>query len=180
MGIYAAACTFEGRDAIWQECAKSLREGEERLGLCGDQADGLLTTATLSPNSPEWVRATSQLAWGIYSWLTINVIYYNHKHVRFPPALPIPGQDENWPGPPPYLLGKAFPHTCGLWMIAPEVLGVYSFSDWRVDERVPLEFAEGEHKKLLVWANTLGADMVRLDGCLPEVMVFQYILPRDL
>ncbi|TVY67688.1 putative transcriptional regulatory protein [Fusarium oxysporum f. sp. cubense] len=177
MGVFSAACIFEGKDAIGQECTQSLRHEAERLGLCGGQVDGLLTQNTLSPNTPEWVRATSQIAWGVYSWLTIHVIYYHHKHIRFPPALPIPGErgmDERL-GSMSEFLGKMFPNTCRLWVIAQEVLGVYSFAKSPISERVPLAFAEGKYQKLLVWAGTLDSNMKRIDGCPPEVMVFHIL-----
>ncbi|KAF5694350.1 Aromatic peroxygenase [Fusarium denticulatum] len=177
MGVFSAACILEGKDAIGQECTQSLRYEAERLGLCGSQFDGLLTQNTLNPNTPEWVRTTSQIAWGVYNWLTIHVLYYHHKHIRFPPALPIPGgrgMDERFDAGSKFL-GKMFPNTCRLWVLAQEVLGVYSFAKSPISERVPLAFAEGKYQKLLVWAGTLDSHMKRVDGCPPEVMVFHIL-----
>ncbi|KAF5715987.1 C6 transcription factor [Fusarium mundagurra] len=152
MGVFSAACIFEGKDGIGQECAQSLRHEAERLGICGGQVDCLLTQNAVNPNTPEW-------------------------HIHFPPALPIPGgrgMDERL-GSGSKFLGKMFPNTCRLWVLAQEVLGVYTFAKSPISERVPLAFAEGKYQKLLVWAGTLDSHMKRVDGCPHEVMVFHIL-----
>ncbi|KAF5646412.1 apo9 cpo9 [Fusarium tjaetaba] len=164
MGVFSAACIFEGKDAIGQECTQSLRHEEERLGLCGGQVDGLLTLNAVNPDTPEWVRATSQIAWGVYNWLTISASLQ-----------PCPFQKEIYICSGSDFLGKMFPNACRLWVLAQEVLGVYSFAKSPISERVPLAFAEGKYQKLLVWAGTLDSHMKRVDGCPPEVMVFHIL-----
>lgn len=69
IGIFSAACIFEGKDVLGQELVAVLRRETERLSLCGDSADGL-DSRILRLDSSEWVRATSQIAWGVYNWLT--------------------------------------------------------------------------------------------------------------
>ncbi|CAG7558172.1 unnamed protein product [Fusarium equiseti] len=167
IGLFSVACIYEGKDFLGQELSLSLRNEAERFGLCGDQADGLVDGNTLHPNSPEWVREASQIAWGVYNWLTIHVIYYGQKYIRHPPAFPIPGEGTE----SPYFLGNMFPNACRLWVIAQEVQGVYRFGKTPVAERVPLAFAEGKYQKLLVWTGILKDHMKRIDGCSHEVMI---------
>ncbi|KAK7571425.1 hypothetical protein V3481_018639 [Fusarium oxysporum f. sp. vasinfectum] len=171
MGLFSVACIYEGKDVLGQELFLSLRREAERFGLCGDQADGLVDANTLHPNSPEWMREASQIAWGVYNWLTIHVIYYGQKYIRHPPAFPIPGEGAE----SPFFLGNMFPNACRLWVIAQEVRGVYSFGKAPVAERVPLEFAEEKYQKLLVWTGILKNHMKRIDGCSPEVMIFHIL-----
>ncbi|KAG7423470.1 Conidial development protein fluffy [Fusarium oxysporum f. sp. raphani] len=167
MGLFSVACIYEGKDVLGQELFLSLRREAERFGLCGGQADVLVDANTLHTNSPEWVREASQIALGVYNWLTIHVIYYGQKYIRHPPAFPISGEGAE----SPYFLGNMFPNACRLWVIAQEVRGVYSFGKAPVAERVPLAFAEGKYQKLLVWTGILKNHMKRIDGCSPEVMI---------
>ncbi|EXL70934.1 hypothetical protein FOPG_13303 [Fusarium oxysporum f. sp. conglutinans race 2 54008] len=156
-GIFSAACIFEGKDKTGQEVATILRQEAERLGVCKSSASSS-TTATLDLGSPELVRATSQIAWGAYNWLTIHVIFYHRKPIQFPPALPNPGDPQNWnlshAGYPRHL-GTTFPNTCHLWTIAQEVL-------------------EGKYRKLLGWASSLWSDMKRVEHCTSDLIIFQW------
>jgi hypothetical protein len=68
-GVFSAARLNEGKEALGHELSSSFRREAERLGLCGNSAD-VLSTNNLSLDSVEWVRATSQIAWGVYAWLT--------------------------------------------------------------------------------------------------------------
>ncbi|KAM0418945.1 hypothetical protein ACHAPT_012103 [Fusarium lateritium] len=178
MGLFSAACIFEGKDELGQQLAASVRQEAEQLGLFGGPMNCSNTT-TLHLESPEWVRATSQIAWGAYNWLTIHVIFYHHKPIRFPPTLPIPGAPRNrdmavssCTAYPPHL-GTTFPNTCRLWTVVQEVLGVYVYPDEKpISERVPLAFAEGKYRKLLEWASTLGNDMKRTEHCASDVIIF--------
>lgn len=96
--------------------------------------------------------------------------------MRYSPAFPIPGEagSHDTAVSPPLYLGPTFPKFCRLWMIAQEVLSVYSYSSSTpVSERVPLAFAESKYQKLLVGASTLQRDLQRTKGCTPDVMMFQ-------
>ncbi|KAM5522778.1 C6 transcription factor [Fusarium oxysporum f. sp. phaseoli] len=81
MGIFSAACIFEGKDKIGQEVATILRQEAERLGVCRSSASSS-TTATLDLGSPELVRATSQIAWGAYNWLTYVISSRNQAYLN--------------------------------------------------------------------------------------------------
>ncbi|RGP64023.1 nitrate assimilation regulatory nira [Fusarium longipes] len=178
MCLLSAACLNEGKEALGQELASSLRRHSEQLGLCGNSADSM-NTGSLRLDSSEWVRATSQIAWGVYGMLTIHVIFYQNKPIRFPPTLRIPGGDENSSGSgssPPYL-GSTFASMCRIWTILQEVLSVYCFpSSTPISERVPLAFAEGKYQKLLEWARSLPSSMMRTDDCKSDVMIFHMML----
>lgn len=69
IGIFSTACLKEGKDVLGQELAASLRREADGLGLCGDSADDP-SSKKLCLDSSEWVRATSQIAWGVYGMLT--------------------------------------------------------------------------------------------------------------
>ncbi|KAF5565741.1 cercosporin resistance protein [Fusarium phyllophilum] len=163
MALFSFFCIFEGKDVIGQECTLSLRHNAERLGVCGDHFDGLLSTTSLNPNSPEWVKAAS-----------IHVVYYQHTHIPFPPALPIPGDPRNGADfdPSRSFRGSTFSSACRLWMIAQEVLGVYNFAKAPISERVPLSFAEAKYQKLLVWVGGLDEGMKKVEDCPYEVIIF--------
>ncbi|QKD59106.2 uncharacterized protein FOBCDRAFT_144586 [Fusarium oxysporum Fo47] len=81
MGIFSAACIFEGKDKTGQEVATILRQEAERLGVCKSSASSS-TTATLDLGSPELVRATSQIAWGAYNWLTYVISSRNQAYLN--------------------------------------------------------------------------------------------------
>lgn len=80
-GIFSAACIFEGKDKTGQEVATILRQEAERLGVCKSSASSS-TTATLDLGSPELVRATSQIAWGAYNWLTYVISSRNQVYLN--------------------------------------------------------------------------------------------------
>ncbi|CAG7559863.1 unnamed protein product [Fusarium equiseti] len=73
MGLFSAACLNEGKDVLGQELAAAIRREAEDLGLCGDSADDT-SSNKLCLDSSEWVRATSQIAWGVYSMLTTPIL----------------------------------------------------------------------------------------------------------
>ncbi|KAL9562511.1 hypothetical protein ACKAV7_013594 [Fusarium commune] len=161
MGLFSFFCIFEGKDVIGQECSLSIRHNAERIGICGDHFDGLLNTTNLHPNSPEWVKAASQIAWGVYNWLTIQVVYYQHTHIPFPPALPYPETPETVQIPVYHVPSV-------------EVLGVYNFAKAPISELVPLSFAEAKYQKLLVWVDGLDDGMKRVEDCPYEVIIFHH------
>jgi len=111
----------------------------------------------------------------LFCLIRIHVVYYQHTHIPFPPALPIPGdpRDGADSGLSRSLRGNTFPSACRLWMIAQEVLSVYNFAKAPISERVPLSFAEAKYQKLLVWVGGLDEGMRRAEDCPYEVIMFQ-------
>lgn len=69
IGLFGAACIFEGQDTLGMELSVAGRRMAERLGLVGPSAHDTASQMTLD-ESPKFVRAASHATWGAYNWLT--------------------------------------------------------------------------------------------------------------
>jgi len=63
-------------------------------------------------------------------------------------------------------MGRVFPALCTLCVLAQEIAAVY-FIDQEKYPRVSLAFAESKYQKLLNWAATLGAGLLRCEKNTP-------------
>ncbi|KAJ0131397.1 hypothetical protein HZ326_25514 [Fusarium oxysporum f. sp. albedinis] len=180
MGIFSAACIFEGKDKTGQEVATILRQEAERLGVCKSSASSS-TTATLDLGSPELVRATSQIAWGAYNWLTYvissrNQAYLNRTIIGSMSSSIIANPSDflrlyQSPG----ILRIGICHTQVIHVIWAQRSLTHAISDETpISERVPLDFAEGKYRKLLQWASALWSDMKRVEHCTSDLIIFQW------
>ncbi|KAI1841232.1 hypothetical protein JX266_012544 [Neoarthrinium moseri] len=161
--VFSIGCHFIGEDILAKETLQAGRHMAERMGLIRVPPTSAIAES-LAHMSPEWVKAASHVAWGIYNWLT----------------LPIPGAvtaaldgNTRLEPLPPYM-GRTFPAICGLFRIVQEVAVVYvKRDDARPSPvRVPLAFAEAKYQKLLAWSNTLQAEVVRGEHTPAHVMIF--------
>ncbi|PCD28602.1 hypothetical protein AU210_011161 [Fusarium oxysporum f. sp. radicis-cucumerinum] len=180
MGIFSAACIFEGKDKTGQEVATILRQEAERLGVCKSSASSS-TTATLDLGSPELVRATSQIAWRVYNWLTYvissrNQAYLNRTIIGSMSSSIIANPSDflrlyQSPG----ILRIGICHRQVIHVIWAQRSLTHAISDETpISERVPLAFAEGKYRKLLQWASALWSDMKRVEHCTSDLIIFQW------
>jgi hypothetical protein len=67
---FSTACVYLGKDALSREALIVGRQMAERLHLIGlDPKESNRAIYLFRQMSPEWIRATSHIAWGAYAWI---------------------------------------------------------------------------------------------------------------
>ncbi|KAH8671613.1 hypothetical protein BX600DRAFT_434712 [Xylariales sp. PMI_506] len=169
-----------GRESLHLELMADCRQMAERLGLFGVRpTPELIKRFRQLP--PRKLRAASHAAWGCYSLSSIHAGYYSGEPIKFPPALPVPGEVDisvitDWPAhPQPEYIGQTFATWCRLWTISQEVQAAY-YQEAAVllplQEFIPIAFVEEKFQKLLAWADILAEDMTRKEHSASHVLVF--------
>ncbi|KAK3933992.1 hypothetical protein QBC46DRAFT_325783 [Diplogelasinospora grovesii] len=176
----AASCHGNDIDAL-----ALLREGCEvgvKMGLFGVPKEK--SAEIWVDHVPEWIRATTHTAWGVFSWVTFRSLHFHRGQIESPPCLPRPGDRRSWDGIHwsvgsekgiqsdknqyhsllPFM-GGAFTEMCGLWVIAHEIIwAYYDGSDFVAPtNRAHIEHAQELYLKLLHWADNLPIGLVRGD-----------------
>ena len=67
--VFSFGCVTQGRDELGLRLLADGRRMAERLRLFGVSRDEPLT-ASLRDASPEVLKATAHVAWGMHNWLT--------------------------------------------------------------------------------------------------------------
>ncbi|KAF5023169.1 hypothetical protein F66182_4773 [Fusarium sp. NRRL 66182] len=120
----------------------------------------------------DWRMAASYTAWGVYNWAAVFGLHYQKAVIELPPTLPMPGDVEfalAMQGTyiaQPSIQTDVFRSCCHLFVIFHDVLWSYYGQRQEVAplHHIPVEFAEGIYRRLLVWADSLSLDLVRSDS----------------
>ncbi|KAK8091857.1 hypothetical protein PG997_002218 [Apiospora hydei] len=189
LAIFSMVCTLQCRDDLALETQQLSRQMGERMKLFGvpDEESNRVHFKSMSPHMK---IAFTQVAWGLYNWLSLRAVFCEAKPIEYPPILPIPGAHHDssqrasvsnleWPAHSlPTWMGCAFPALCTLWVLAQEIAAVYSTNREKpLFERVSLAFAESKYTKLLEWAATLGPELQRREQNTPiDTLLFHMYL----
>ncbi|KAK8117696.1 uncharacterized protein PG998_005977 [Apiospora kogelbergensis] len=188
LAVFSMLCTLQCREDLAFETQQLGRKMGERMKLFGVANEGPNRTH-FHNMSPKMKIASAQVAWGLYSWLSLRTLLYEDKAINYPPILPIPGglpeDGREWslglewpPHSPPSWMGCAFPALCTLWVLAQEIAAVYFINQEEpLIERVSLAFAESKYHKLLEWAATLKPELKRREQNTPtDTLIFHMYL----
>ncbi|KZM20236.1 uncharacterized protein EKO05_0003682 [Ascochyta rabiei] len=115
------------------------------------------------------LRDRAHVAWGSYGWQSLRASFFAKPPIRYPPNLPIPGDNldilaapasSGSTNPSPTHLDHIFAALSKFWVIVQEIFAVYNMQDDApLVERVIPAFAEAKYQKLLAWADTLHTEL---------------------
>ncbi|KAJ4320121.1 hypothetical protein N0V84_006008 [Fusarium piperis] len=168
--LLCMSAVTQGKDDV---ALRYLQEGVKvgrTMGLFGVQP-GRPSANSWLDGYHDWRIAASYTAWGVFNWVSVHCLHYQKAEIEIPPQLPMPGDVEfvrdiqgvysAHPDPKKDI----FRACCQLWVIFHQVLwSYYGRKQTGVpSQRVPIEFAEGVYRRLLMWANDLPLGLVRSD-----------------
>ncbi|KAJ4211347.1 hypothetical protein NW759_012548 [Fusarium solani] len=158
----------QGRDDVALRYLQESVKVGRAMGLFGVQP-GRPSANSWLDDYHDWRIAASYTAWGVFNWVSVHGLHYQRAEIEIPPQLPMPGDVKTDPtmrvgysaqlGP----TKDTFRACCQLWVIFHQVLwSYYGQKQTGVpSQRVPIEFAEGIYRRLLMWADDLPLDLVR-------------------
>ncbi|EKJ69927.1 hypothetical protein FPSE_09877 [Fusarium pseudograminearum CS3096] len=150
-----------------------------RAGVEIGRAMGLLNVDPQSQSAaawahgyPDWQKAASYTAWGIFNWSCVFALHYHKIEVEIPPGLLKPGDidialaAEDGVSVSLNESTEIFRVMCKLWTIFVVIARIYYGPDVEgfLNQTEALEYVEGTYRQLLTWADELPLRLVRQAG----------------
>ncbi|KAI9170621.1 pantothenate transporter liz1 [Paramyrothecium foliicola] len=115
LSVFSLACATQGKPGLGMTLVEQARRMAQRMRLFESPYEET-TLKALKATSPDFIKAASHTAWGMYNWLTYHALFYEDRPIAYPPLYPMPGlfsntsdipQDSGWPTQPlaPYTGG---------------------------------------------------------------------------
>ncbi|KAG8666795.1 hypothetical protein FPOAC1_011612 [Fusarium poae] len=155
-----------------------------KTGLGIAKTMGLLNVDTQSQSAaawvhgyPDWQKAASYTAWGVFNWSCVFTLHYHRIDVDIPPGLMMPGDidialaaGDEVPVSLPERI-EVFRAMCKLWTIFASIAKIYYGPDLEgfLNQKEALEYVEGTYRQLLTWADELPLGLVRQPGSSPAI-----------
>ncbi|RSM00867.1 hypothetical protein CDV31_011620 [Fusarium ambrosium] len=160
----------QGRDDVALSYLQESVKVGRTMGLFGVQP-GRPSANSWLDGYHDWRIAASYTAWGVFNWVSVHGLHYQRAEIEIPPQLPMPGDVEFNPTMQGVYSAHSDPKAdtfracCQLWVIFHQVLWSYygQKQAGAPSQRVPIEFAEGIYRRLLMWADDLPLNLVRSD-----------------
>ncbi|GKU06616.1 nitrate assimilation regulatory protein nira [Fusarium langsethiae] len=121
---------------------------------------------------PDWQKAASYTAWGVFNWSCIFTFHYHKTEAEIPPGLMMPGDidialaAENGTAVSLPESTEVFREMCKLWATFLSMARIYHGPGLEefLNQAEALEYVEGTYRQLLTWADQLPLRLVRQPG----------------
>ncbi|KAK3679995.1 hypothetical protein LTR78_000372 [Recurvomyces mirabilis] len=153
--FFRLACTVIGNEDIGLSVFADMYDMVQRLELVGTVSDNPEAYTQLDEHERKWYRARAHAAWGLFNFTTLHSFSYGPPMMSELPKFMIPGEAYTWPLPD--FMGNTFTKLSKLWLILNEVsLAYFADPSGGSPEHLSIDFAEGQYRRLLEWADMNG------------------------